>query len=135
MKVLATKSTKIGFLYIFCLVMGVIFSLFSFYMIYFLLVGILLVLVSLGIVIDYFHTAKAPILLNDKNQLILSKGIILELNEVKDVSYRRASAKGIQYKWGTVKIISTKGEFKFRYLENCEEVAKTILKLVYQFKE
>lgn len=135
MKVLATKSTKIGFLYIFCLVMGVIFSLFSFYMIYFLLVGILLVLVSLGIVIDYFHTAKTPILLNDKNQLILPKGIILELNEVKDVSYRRASAKGIQYKWGTVKIISTKGEFKFRYLENCEEVAKTILKLVYQSKE
>lgn len=135
MKVLATKSTKIVSLYIFCLIMGIIISFIGFYITYAFFLGILLALISLGIVIDYFHIAKTPIMLNDKNQLILPKGMILELSDIKDVSYRRASARGIQYKWGTVKIVSTKGEFKFRYLENCEEVAKTILKLVYQSKE
>lgn len=135
MKVLATKSTKIGGLYVFCLVMGIIVSIIGFYYIYIMFVGILLTIVSLVIVIDYFLTAKTPIMLNDKNQLILSNGIILELSDIQDVSYRRASGRGIQYKWGTVKIFSTKGKFKYRYLENCEEVAKTILKLVYQAKE
>lgn len=135
MKILATKSTKIVSLYIFCLVMGIIISFIGFYITYAFFLGILLALISLGIVIDYFHTSKTPIMLNDKNQLILPKGMILELSDIKDVSYRRASARCIQYKWGTVKIFSTKGEFRFRYLENCEEVAKTILKLVYQVKE
>lgn len=135
MKILATKSTKIVSLYIFCLIMGIIILFIGFYITYAFFLGILLTLISLGIVIDYFHTSKTPIMLNDKNQLILPKSIILELSDIKDVSYRRASARGIQYKWGTVKIISTKGEFKFRYLENCEEVAKAILKLVYQVKE
>lgn len=132
MKILATKSTKIGFLYIFSLVISIIFSLGGFYVIYLLYAGISVALVSLGIVIDYFCTAKNPIILSDKNQLILPKGIVLELADIIDVSYKRATAKGIQYKWGTVKITSTKGEFKFRYLENCEDVAKTLLKLIYQ---
>lgn len=134
MKTLAKKSVGVGALYAVCLIIGIAFCISSFSIIYMLFFGIPLVAVSLYIVIEYFLTPMEPIKLNNENELVLPKGVIIPLSDINDVSYRRASARGIQYKWGTVKIISLKGTFKFRYLENCEEVCKEITKLMYESK-
>jgi len=135
MKTIATKSVGVGILYILCLIIGIILTILGFSTTYILIIAIPIVGVSLYIVIDYFKTPSTPMMLNDLNELLLPKGVVIKLNEIKDVSYRRASARGIQYKWGTVKIISLKGTFKYRYLNDCERVCKTITKLMYEGKK
>ena len=53
---------------------------------------------------------------------------------VNDVSYRRASAKGIQYRWGSVTLSTLYGKYKFGFVADCEEVSKRLTQLVYEEK-
>lgn len=71
---------------------------------------------------------------NDQADVVLHQGIVIRPNELVDVSYKRASAKGFQYRFGTVIIQTTGATYKFRYLKNCEKVSKELSKLMYQNK-
>lgn len=134
MKVIAKKSFSVGVLYTVCLVFGVIFFLLGFVRANSFVVGVPLFFCSLAIIIDYCLIPAKVIMLNKQKELILPKNTRLPLQDIADVSYRRASARGIQYKWGTVKISSSRGFFKYRYISDCEAVAKEIMKLMYEVK-
>ncbi len=132
MKNLATRSSGVGALYVIMLIIGLIMLIFGFGFIYMGIMGFVITLVSLFIVIDYFRTPKTPIMLNDDHVIVLENSIKIKPEELIDISYRRSSARGIQYKWGTVIITAKQGIFKYRYLENCEEVSKELTKIMYQ---
>lgn len=132
MKVIATKSTAVGILYTVCLLVGLLLLGMGIGMSYMLIPGTLLTVFSFCIVIDYFMLPKNVIMINSDNHIVLHKNIIIKKGDLIDVSYRRASAKGIQYKWGTVKIESKKGVFKYRYLNNCEKVSKELMGFIYK---
>lgn len=130
---LARKSTGVGILYLCCLVISVLLSV-SLHNAYALTLGIFVSVISLIILADYIRVPIHPVMLDQSNRLILPKNTIISPKDIIDVSYRRASARGIQYKWGTISIVSDVGTYKFRYIKDCEEVAKTILKLAYGSK-
>jgi len=72
--------------------------------------------------------------LSDDNKLILPHGVTVSLYAVNDVSYRRASAKGIQYRWGSVTLSTLYGKYKFGFVADCEEVSKRLTQLLYKEK-
>lgn len=131
--IIARKSIAVGFLYSICLIVGVFFICLGMYQTYLLIAGIITDIISLIILIDYFRVPYAPISINEKS-ILLPKNTVLSLNDILDVSYRRASAKGIQYRWGTIVISSTMGTYKYRYISDCEDVAKDLLRMVYEEK-
>lgn len=133
MKVIGRRSNGVGILFMLMLLLSMIMIFIGIYENYFLFMGFVLFVVSLYIVIDYHKTPKAPIMTNDKD-VVLHQGIIIRPNELVDVSYKRASARGFQYRFGTVIIQTTAATYKFRYLKDCEKVSKELSKLMYQNK-
>lgn len=135
MKMIATKSTSVGVLYmtIFIFVSGFLIG-FGYLNPYVLFMGLLLFVVTLIIVIDYTKSPKTPIMVNKDNEIVLPRGILIKPEEITDVSYRRASGKGIQYRWGTVIITTNNHVYKYKYLKDCEEVSKVLTKLMYESK-
>lgn len=134
MKVIGRRSNGVGILYMLMLLLSMIMIFIGIYENYFLFIGFVLFVVSLYIVIDYHKTPKAPIMINDQADVVLHQGIVIRPNELVDVSYKRASAKGFQYRFGTVIIQITAATYKFRYLKDCEKVSKELSKLMYQNK-
>ncbi len=98
------------------------------------IIGGVLFIVSAVILIQYFMIPPIAIIRDERNRLHLPKGITLDPKDIVDVSYRRASAKGVQYKWGTLIIQTVTTKYKLRYIENCESVEKIITKMMYESK-
>lgn len=135
MRVLATKSSGVGVLYVFTCIIGLLFLFFGIYKIYYLIMGLALTLTSFFIVIDYFRTPGIPIMINEQNELILHHGIIIKPDEILDVSYRKATAKGKQYHWGKVTIKTKKETYIYRYINDCEDVCMDITKIMYKHED
>ena len=64
--------------------------------------------------------------------IIIMKKIVLPINNIFDVSYKRASPKAHQYKCGTIIINKN---IKCKYVKNCEEVSKQLTYLMYMNKK
>ncbi len=96
--------------------------------------GFILTAVSAGLAIQYLSLPSDIIVLSDDSTLILPKGVTIPLNSVNDVSYRRASAKGIQYRWGSVTLSTLYGKYKFGFVADCEAVSKRLTQLIYEEK-
>lgn len=131
----AGKSIPVGLLYFVCLLVGVGLIFAGYAQLYWLIIGIAISLVSLIILIDYIKIPMTPFYINSDDKLVLPKNIVLSMSDILDVSYRRASARGLQYRWGTITVYSTRGTYKYRYISECETVAKCILKLVCEKKK
>ena len=101
---------------------------------YQIIAGGLFALISIVILVRYIILPKEIILVDKNNQLHLPKGISLNPKDIVDVSYRRASARSIQYKWGSVTIETRDSKYKFGYVADCEFVAKNIYDLMYKSK-
>lgn len=98
------------------------------------IIGGVLLIVSAVILIQYFMIPPIAIIRDERNRLHLPKGITLDPKDIVDVSYRRASAKGVQYKWGSIVIITATAKYKCRYIADCEHVSKIITDIVYKSK-
>ena len=96
--------------------------------------GVGLAAVSAVLAIQYLSLPSNIIVISDDNKLILPHGVTVSLEAVNDVSYRRASAKGIQYRWGSVTLSTLYGKHKFGFVADCEEVSKRLTQLVYEEK-
>ena len=71
----------------------------------------------------------------DKNKkLYLPKGITLNPKDIVDVSYSKASGRSIQYKWGSVTIMTATAKYKYKFVADCESVSKIITDIVYKSK-
>lgn len=95
------------------------------------IVGVAVFIVSIGIIIDYSRIPLNVIMLDENGELHLPHGKIINVSEISDISYRRASSKGWQYKWGTVTITTYHRTFKYRYIAECETVAKRLTELMH----
>ena len=97
--------------------------------------GVVIVIIGAIFLIHYLSFPKVMISLNDKNQIVIhNNNTLLNISDITDVSYRHDTGRGIQYKSRTNIIRSTKGDFKFRYVSNCDRAAKDILEIINKNK-
>ena len=87
--------------------------------------------VIIGVFIDYLRTPMRPFFIDEHDRLVLHDGTVLDMKDVWDVSYRRATGRGVQYSWGSITIASGCGTLKYRYICDCEELTKSLLRRVY----
>ena len=99
-----------------------------------IILGIAMAAISVYTIVGYLRTPSEIITADNKGMLHLPKDVILDPNDIIDVSYRRASGKGVQYRWGTVTIFTHIESFKFDYVDDCEEVSKELTRMMYESK-
>lgn len=135
MNIIATKREGVESMYLVCTVVSVFITVLGFAM---LLVPTILLGVVMMVTCGYLYLEcrKIPnivISADENNTLYLPDGITVSMDDVADVSYRRASARSIQYKWGSVTIKTKNGTlYKYGYIAECEEVAKRLTDMLYQ---
>lgn len=83
----------------------------------------------------YLSLPSHIIELSDENTLILPGGVVVPLCDVSDVSFRRATAMRMQYRWGTVTLLSKFGSYKFSFVDDCEEVSNTLNDLIAEERD
>ncbi len=96
-----------------------------------LVMGVVILIISLRIVNTYKKTPDECIRIINEEEVEIVNNVTLNIKEITDISYRRASAKGIQYKWGDITIKTKDNAYKVRYVSECEEVSKELTKLMY----
>ncbi len=133
MKVIAHRKGGIFALYLFTLILGIVLMFLDgeAYVIM-KLCGLAVIAISLYILIGYLRTPKEPIKLIGDDTLQLPGDLQIPVSKIVDVSYFRASARGIQYRWGSVTIATGMGTCKVKYVADCEAVAKRITQLMYE---
>ena len=99
------------------------------------IIGGLLTVVSAVLSIRFLMLPSNIIVLSDDNTIILPKGITVPLDSISDVSYRRASAKGIQYRWGSVTVSTYYGSYKYGFVADCEDVSKQLTQMVFEARQ
>ena len=136
MEIIANKKAAILPLYIFVAVLGLVFLCtgIAMAMLYFIGVGALIFILGVAITVDFCRFPAVVITLEQSGVLHLPKNTTVNISEITDVSYRNATARGIQYKWGTVIITTHSDTYKLRYIENCERVSKRLTELMYESK-
>ena len=139
MEIIAKKKKGIWLLYVFTLIValfiptistiapkgnGIAFVIFS-------PIWLTISIISIVILVQYKNTPDNAILYNESEKAIYVGNTKIYLNEIEDLSYVRAAARGIQYKWGTVKIKTNKTKHVVRYIADCENVCKRLTHLKY----
>ena len=99
------------------------------------IIGALLTVISAVFSIRFLSLPSNIIVLSEDGDLILPKGVTVSLESVSDISYRRASARGIQYHWGSITLATYYGSYKFGFVAECEDVAKQLTQLVFEAKQ
>ena len=135
MDVVARKKSGVGAMYL-------VFALLGFIIIgvgigthtafVFLPMGLAISGISGYIFVDYVRLPYDVIIIDRENNLILPKGNTISIKDVLDVSYKRATARGIQYRWGAIKLKTRLGDFKYGYIADCEEVSKRLTDMMYR---
>ena len=138
MDVIACKKGGVGVMYLLCTFVGLIISASGFAMmgegIIMGIAGIAIALISGYVFFSYVSLPYAVIQLDSDNNLHLPKNLVVNVGDVLDVSYRRASARGIQYRWGSVTLSTRLGTYRYGYIADCESVAKSLTDMIYQAK-
>lgn len=132
---IAHKKHSAGILYIVLAIIGIVAIVFGFVRdeTPIAIFGAVLTL-SAGILsVQYLSMPSNIIVLTEDNTLMLPRGVKITTASITDVSYRRASAKSIQYRWGSVTLSTSCGKYKLRFVADCEEVSKQITKLMYTY--
>ena len=99
------------------------------------IMGALLTIISTVLSIRFLSLPSDIVVLSEDGTLILPKGVTVSLESISDVSYRRASAKGIQYRWGSITLSTYYGSYKCGFVSDCEDVAKQITQMVFEAKQ
>ena len=98
------------------------------------IIGALLT-VSGGVWSFIFLSLPSDIIVLFEDSLILPKGVTVPLESIIDVSYKRASAKGVQYRWGSITLLTYYGSYKYGFVADCEDVAKQLTQMVFEAKQ
>jgi len=95
----------------------------------------LLIIAGVFTLIQYMLTPKEILSVDNNECLHLHSGTVIKAKDIIDVSYRRAShSMYIHYKWGDIILKTVHEEYEFRYVANCEDVAKEIMHIQYKNK-
>lgn len=135
------KSEPVGLLYIALLILFVIATVVLFFSLegeekwMALAFGIIFILVDGVMVVQYLLTPVNAIILNaDRSITLPGHNVTLPMATVTDISYRRASARGIQYKWGKVIIKAGGQSYTVRFLRECETVCKNLTREMFEYR-
>ena len=139
MEIIAQKKKGIWLLYVFTLLLSLFMPIIiaiiprgNVLFVILLPIWLIFSTISIVILVQYTHTPKNAILYNESEKAIyLNDNLKIHLNEIEDLSYVRAAARGIQYKWGTVKIKTKDSKYVVRYIADCEDVCKRLTHLKY----
>lgn len=135
MNVIARKKEGVGIMYLVCTLLSTVFVGvgigLSGEMLIIALLGLALLCISGYVFIQYVMLPYDVISIDREDNLHLPKGKVINIKDVLDVSYRRASARHIQYKWGSVTLKTRLGTFKYGYIADCEQVSKILTDMVY----
>ncbi len=134
---IAYKKHSAGILYIILTFVGVMMLIFAIMeeLLPLGIMGVLLTIISAILSIRFLSLPSHIIVLSDDGLLILPKGVTVPLESVSDVSYRRASAKGLQYRWGSITLSTYYGSYKFGFVADCEDVAKQLTQMAFEAKQ
>ena len=134
---IAYKKHSAGILYIILSVVGVmmLISAITEKLLPVGIIGALLTIISAVLSVRYLSLPSDIIVLSEDGSLILPKGVTVSLESVSDVSYRRASARGIQYRWGSITLSTYFGSYKYGFVSDCEDVAKQLTQMVFEAKQ
>ena len=136
-KVIAYKKQSAGILYIICTVFFILILakvIESTEMTgedVFLILSLSVITVSaLVLSVQFLLLPSELITLANQQTLILPKGVTVSLDSIDDVTFKRATAKGVRYRWGSVTILTREGKYKIHYVADCEDVAIKLNQLV-----
>ena len=134
--VIARKKYSAGILYMVLTALG-IFMITAAIVRQFIPIGIVgAISAVLGAVMSVrFLMLPSDIIVLSDDTLILPGGVTVSLNSVSDVSYRRASGRGLQYRWGAVILSTYHGSYKYGFVADCEDVSKQLNGMVYDAKQ
>ncbi len=139
MKILGEKKTSIAWSYIIVILMAALILFIGIEQVkvingfIFVTMGIVFFIIGIYFIVDITRYPQNIIVYKEiDNTIILNNKVVISISTIKDVTFRNARSKSIVWKWGNV-IIKTSGEtYKCKYVKDCENVAKTIMKLMYK---
>lgn len=138
MEVIGYKSKKAMILYIFGAILCLTIAILSFGRGYDrraeFLVGVVGFVFCIVVVIIIAITPEELISVDvrEENVYLYNERIVIPVEDIKDVSYRRTRARYRNYSWGRIIIKTTKRRYEVNSVEDCEEVAKYLLKIIYK---
>ena len=88
--------------------------------------GVLIFILTLVDIIKFISTPTEIIKVNSKNQLLLPRGVVVNLIEVREVAFKQARARAIRYSFGKVIIVTDNKKYKYDFVKECRQVAKEI---------
>ena len=132
--IIAQRKNAVFPLYVFTAIIGGAAIVLSFMTdIKFLILGILVEIFSIYVLIGFCKVPPIIITLDENGILHFPGNVTVTPSEISDVSYKPARAKHMQYKWGNVEIVTYSGKYKFKYVAECETVAKKLTELKYTY--
>ena len=141
MKVLATRKkglTGVYFLTIFigliALVCGIFAPKNSNEGIPLLIISLAIIITAICMIVDICKTPEIIITYDSDSSILYVLGNRIYLKDIQNVEYKKARAKHIYYKFGTVFITANGNRIKCKYVTDCENVAKEIYKLSIEAK-
>ena len=141
MNVIAKKTEGLGLLYSFTALIGlVLVGIGVFYETtstswLTALFGVALVAISCYHVVMICRTPAEIITVDNKGILHLPNDVTLDPADLIDVSYKRARGKGFQYKWGEIILCTHIDSYKFNFVDDCEQTAKELTRMMYESKK
>ena len=141
-KVIAYKKQSAGILYIICTVFFILILakvIGSTEMTgedVFLILSLSVITVSaLVLSVQFLLLPSELIILANQQTLILPKGVTVSLDSIDEVTFKRATAKGARYRWGSVTILTREGKYKIHYVTDCQDVAIKLNQLARKAKK
>ena len=99
-----------------------------------ILLGIALSAISVYHIVKYLQLPHDIITVDNQGILRLPQEVTVNPADLIDVSYKRASGKSFQYRWGEIVLSTHLDRYKFNFVDDCEDVAKELTRLMYESK-
>ncbi len=99
-----------------------------------ILLGVVLSAISVYAIVKYLRLPHDIITVDNQGILHLPHEVTVDPADLTDVSYKRASGKGFQYRWGDIVLFTHLDSYKFNFVDDCENTAKKLTRLMYESK-
>ncbi len=131
MHIIARKSIAVAVLYLFILLMGVGLIILGAIVEEYSLLGLggISLAVAVIILIHYLIKPNIAVAKDKEGNYHIGKHI-MSLDDIRDVKYKCATARGLTYNWGKLYVSTIKGEYAFSYISNVEDCSRLILDVV-----
>jgi hypothetical protein len=123
-KTIAYKNHFAGIVYILCTILGIVLIItdIRFIYTYYFILGVILTIIGGYLSLKYLMLPSKIISIDNNGIIYLPKGITLTKNDVIKVDYRKARAKSITYRYGTIIISTLKKDYKYHFITDCQNV-------------